>query len=334
MLEPKRILCITKSKYIGDTVLAIPAMRALREGYPNADLDLLTGAQAAAAVSECPWFRDILTERPAERSPISVFRRARELRSRQYDLAVLFNRSLRSAILVWLGGVPTRVGFSVEMRAPLLTHKVPYDRSQHEIDCLMALSKAVGAHSEDRSLELWVSPEERNLCRTRGLAPRAYVCLACGTNEPHLRLWPGEYFVRVGEEFARWGYRIVLLGSPAEQHATRPVARALRDVALDLTGQTTIREALGWISEAALYVSAETGLSHCAVALGTPSIVIHGPGKWQRWGHHTKTAVALWTDLGIPKSSPRDIQACLRAVHPQRVIEAARALIKEPSLAP
>ncbi|GMV36518.1 MAG: hypothetical protein AMXMBFR61_10260 [Fimbriimonadales bacterium] len=335
MSDTRSILCVTKSRYIGDTVLGIPAMRALREAFPEAEMDLLTGPAAAATMAECPWFREILVEQPgAERAPAAVLRRARELRARHYDLAVLFNRSVRSAVLAWLGKIPIRVGFSVEMRGPLLTHKVPYDRSLHEIDCLMALAEAVGASSVDRRLELWVSPNEQDVCRAHGLAPKRYVCFACGANEPHLRLWPPEYFVRVGEELANWGYRIVLLGSEGERAATKPVAEALRDTALDLSGRTSIREALGWISRAALYVSAETGLSHCAVALGTPSIVIHGPTKWRRWGHQTETAVALWTDLGSANPTPRDIQACLRAVHPQRVVEAARTLIKEPSLAP
>ncbi|MEP0765665.1 MAG: glycosyltransferase family 9 protein [Fimbriimonadia bacterium] len=335
MLDPKRILCVTKSRYIGDTVLAVPAMRALREAFPNAEMDLLTGPAAAATMAECPWFSRILVEKPgAERSPVAVLRRARELRTRNYDLSVLFNRSVRSAFLAWLAGIPTRVGFSVEMRGPLLTHRVPYDRSQHEIECMMDIVEAAGARSDDLRLELWVSPEERGICHMHGLSPKAYVCFACGANEPHLRLWPSEYFSRVGEEIARWGFRIVLLGSEGERAATRPVVQALGNAALDLSGRTTIREALGWVSEAALYVSAETGLSHCAVALGTPSVVVHGPTKWQRWGHQTETAVALWTDLGSPNPTPQEIQACLRAVHPQRVIEAARTLIKEPSFAP
>lgn len=335
MLEPRRILCVTKSKYIGDTVLGVPAMRALHEAFPNARMDLLTGPPAAATMAECPWFQEILVERPgSERSPAAVLRRARDLRTRAYDLAILFNRSLRSAIVAWLGSIPVRVGFSVEMRGPLLTHRVPYDRSLSEIECLLSLVEAIGVSARDKRLELWVSPTEREVCRTKGLAPRRYVCLACGANEPHLRQWPSEYFIRVGEEFAVWGYRIVLLGSVGERAMTKPVAQALGDYALDLTGRTTIREALGWIAQAALYVSAETGLSHCAVALGTPSIVIHGPTKWQRWGHQTESAVALWTDLGAPHPTPRDIRACLRAVHPQRVIEAARALLKEPTFAP
>jgi lipopolysaccharide heptosyltransferase II len=327
--EPERILLVTKPRYIGDTVLGTAAFRAVATRFPQAEIDLLTGGPGAEAMRGCPFLREIkVVDRARRRHPLELWRAAVGLRG--YDLAVIFDRSLRSALTCRLARIPNRVGFAAELRRPLLTKAVPYDRSLPELDCLLAVSSAAGAPPAGRDLQLWVSGEERDQAtRQFSLAGRSFVTFAPAANEPYVRQWPAKSYVAVGRAMADRGFVPVLLGAPTELDASREVYQGLQDCALNLAGLTSVREALQLIAASALFVSGEIGLSHCAVALGTPSVIVHGPTKARRWGHETAWSKALWVPARTDAPRPEEIHACVEAVAAEMVLEAAGRVMKQ-----
>ena len=203
MSDPRRILLVTKLRYIGDTVIATPAFRAIAQHYPNATVDLFAGLPGAQAMQGCPFVDKItVIDRASRRRPFELWRTAKGLRG--YDLAVIFDRSIRSALVCKIAGIRERVGFAAEYRGPLLTKVVHYDRSQPEVDCLLELAAAAGAPAAGRNLELWVSDEERaQASRQFSLEGRQFVTMAPAANEPHLRQWPADRGLEVGPRAVR-----------------------------------------------------------------------------------------------------------------------------------
>jgi lipopolysaccharide heptosyltransferase II len=325
----RRILLVTKPRYIGDTVIATPAFRAIANRYPEAILDLFAGSPGSQAMQGCPFINQIrVIDRARRRKPFEIWRTARGLRG--YDLAVVFDRSIRSALVCKLAGIKERIGFAAEYRGPLLTKVVGYDRTMPEVDCLLELSSAAGAPPSGRHLQLWVSEVERaQAARQFSLVGRQFVTMAPAANEPHLRQWPAERFVEVGNALAARGYVPVLLGAPSEIDAARPVMEGLNEGALNLVGLTSVREVLQLIAGSALFVSGEIGLSHCAVALGTPSVIVHGPTKVHRWGHETSVSRAVWVPADTDRPSPDEIRACVDAVTGDIVLDAAEQVMRQ-----
>jgi heptosyltransferase-2 len=335
--DPRSILLLTKPRYIGDTVVATAAFRALATRYPDADMDLLTGASAAEAIEGCPYLRSVeVLSRSKRRSPVTMLRQAARLRKRRYDMAVLFDRSLRSALLCFLARIPRRVGFAVEYRGPLLTSRVSYDVSQPELDCLLRLAEAAGAPAAGRETELWVSDEERRAVLDRySLSLRPIVSIAPAANDAEVRQWPAEHFIEVGRALAMNGYTPVLLGAAHEIEASDAVHAGLRDCAVNLAGRTTVRDAVRLISASSLFVASDTGMTHCAVGLRTPCVTIYGPTKAHRWGHANPRSEVLWTPAPGGTPTPGRIRDCIRSVTPEAVLQAAERVMQEvPHAAP
>lgn len=262
----------------------------------------------------CPFLNSIeVVDRTRRRSPFEMLRAARALRQKRYDMAVIFDRSIRSAAVCFLAGVPKRIGFNVEYRRPLLTTAVAYTKGIPELDALLRLADAAGADTSSREMKLWVGPGEH--AEEIGAS---YAVLAPAANEPEIRQWPVEHYTELGRELQSEGTDVVLLGAPSETDIAREVEAGVPG-ALNLAGRTTVRQALSLIAGAKLFVSGEIGLSHCAVALGTPSVIIHNPKKVFRWGHNTHRAVAL--------SAPADAAYPLHWIEPDMVLAAARRVM-------
>jgi ADP-heptose:LPS heptosyltransferase len=149
---------------------------------------------------------------------------------------------------------------------------------QHEVDRLLAVMAAAGWPSTGRDLT-W--PMRADDPEAPVAAP--YACLHPGASLPSRR-WPPACFARVGDDLARRGWRVVLTGTTGEAELTGAVVRAMQAAALDLAGRTTLAELAALVRGAEVVVCNDTGVSHLAVAVGTPSLVVFTATSPSRWG--------------------------------------------------
>lgn len=334
MSDPNRILIVTKSRYLGDTIVAVPAMRALAHRYPQAQVTLLSNPAAGELLRGCPYVHEYLSRPVAARRRVDL-EMWRVLRRKGYDLAVLFNRSLSSAVLAFMARIPERVGFDTEHRGFLLTKRVPYEPPKHEILHLLDVAEACGAPAQGTHLELWVTAEERQAIRERlareGITADAPILLLQpGANDPYVKRWRTEGFIWVAQQLQKeYGFQIVLLGANSEQDVAEQVAASLKDGALNLVGRTSLREALALLAEVDLLLGNDTGMMHAAVALGTPTVAVFAPHKYQRWAHHHDCHRALTVPLpeGV-RPTHELIHQHLNAVQEEDVLQAAHEVLQ------
>lgn len=334
MPDPERILIVTKSRYLGDTIVATPAMRALATRYPGAQITLLSNPLAKELVRGCPYVQEYLARPAVARRRVDM-EMWRVLRRKKYDLAVLFNRSLSSAILAFLARIPERVGFDTEGRGFLLTKRVPYHPPKHEILHLLDVAEACGAPAQGTHMELWVTPEEREVIRDRltkeGIDLNAPIMLVQpGSNDAYVKRWRTEGFIWVAQQLQKeYGFQIILLGASNEQDVADEVAQAMKEGALNMVGRTTLREALALLQEVDLLIGNDTGMMHAAVAFGTPTVAIFAPHKFQRWAHNHDCHRALTVPLPEGARPTQElIHQHLFAVKEQDVLEAAREVLR------
>lgn len=354
-LPVRSVLVLTKHRFIGDTIVAVPLLRAVRRVYPHAHITLLTGQAAAVALRECPFVDEMLTHgdpRTRERTfagsarlSLSLWNSMTRLRrTRRPDVCLLPDRSFRSAFAAWLAGGRLRAGFDCEGRGRLLTHPVPYDGDRSEIQCCLDILRAVELEENpansgvaihentdlfgDGTPQLWMTSGERQrgaeILREyeAGLGYMPLVGIQAGASELR-KQWPTERFADVADALRRQGAQIVLLGSGKEEtERSRRVRDAIGDENIvDVTGKTSLRETMGVVSHLSLFVGNDTGVMHIAASLGVPTVALFGPTNAHKWGH-----------IGVCNRVVAADGGDMNRIETDSVVEASRALLLLPGV--
>ncbi len=301
-LSPKSILIVTKFRFIGDTLLAIPIFRAARAEWPLARITLLTGRNARVLLQNNPYLDEIIEFDPNRRDrgfqPFAHL--IRRLRREHFDLCLTLNRSFHSALIPWMARVNTRAGFCSEGRSFLLNRRVPYEYNADisEVCCYFDVLRAVAPQVPVApALELWVTPDEAHDAQAKleaalgeDLSRRRLVGIQPGASQPGKR-WPARRFAAVADALAADpDVRIVLLGGPDECELGAAMRDALapetRCRMADFVGRCDLRGSLALVSRLGLFLGNDTAIMHSAVALGVPTVALFGPTNPRKWGNY------------------------------------------------
>ena len=162
-LGEERIL-VVRTRFVGDTVLAIPFLRNLRRAFPAAIVDVLVEPASGGVLADCPYKDELITwSRPPRRlrmlpeSVTNLVAYAGWLRSRGYTRAYVLKRALSSTLLVRLAGIPHSVGFAGQGGGLLLSRSVPIAEDRHEVEVFLDQLRADGVPVDDAHNENWVS---------------------------------------------------------------------------------------------------------------------------------------------------------------------------------
>jgi exopolysaccharide biosynthesis WecB/TagA/CpsF family protein len=333
-LRFERILAI-KLADLGDALLITPALRALRQSFPRARLDVLTTARGAPALArgaagiEPPLIDEVLVfeklayDRPGQTlrpgALLDALRLARTLRARRYDTVVLFHHftlvygAIKHAALVLATGARVRAGLD-NGRGWFLTHRATDGGfgQHHEVEYWLDVVGAIGAASDDVRL---VSPaSSADIGYADQLLNQFYAGIPPGTAGPLVAIHPGSggysparrwdqaSFAAVANRLAaRYQARFVLVGLPGE--GAGPIAAAVRAPVLNLEGRTTAGQLAAVLSRCELFIGADSGVMHLAAAAGTPVAAIFGPSNhaaWRPWQPGGKTRVLRAAPLCSP----------------------------------
>ncbi|HEV2106845.1 MAG TPA: glycosyltransferase family 9 protein [Thermomicrobiales bacterium] len=285
----KRI-AVLRALYLGDLLCATPALRALRARFPGAEITLIGLPWAKALVERLPSLERTavfpgwpgLLEVPYEPSRTEAF--LAEHRGR-YDLAIQMHGSGQASNgFVAALGARHALGYRIGTD-DRLDQVLEHDPDEHEIRRWLRLVAVLGAPDGDPRLELETTPADER--RAAALLPMdgegPLVGLHPGAKDPERR-WPVERFAALGDALAaRHGARLVLTGTEGEREIVTAVREEMRAPALDLAGQTDLGAFAAAIRRLDLLVTNDTGASHLAAALGTPSVVLFGPTRPAHW---------------------------------------------------
>ena len=341
----RSVLVLTKHRYIGDTIVATPLLRAARAVYPNARIRLAAGPAAAAVLEGFPDVDEVLTVDSPPGSPARSCIRAKlrqmlGLRRRDRpDVCLVADRSFGGALAAWASGGRVRAGFETEGRGFLLTHPMPSEVGKHEAELCLDLLRALvpettpGAYSAIPRIQ--VTREESVAARTRlaeeGMARDAILIgMQPASKDAYTREWSAERFAWVADRLNEsFGARVVLLGAAGERRVAQRVAAEMRSAPpLILAGETSIREALALIDCCRLWIGNDGGLLHAAVALGRATIGVFAAAKAVRWGYSGPRNRTLFVPVDTGCASVEDtMRRGLDALTPEAVADAAAELL-------
>ncbi|HEU0114673.1 MAG TPA: glycosyltransferase family 9 protein, partial [Thermomicrobiales bacterium] len=290
--EPRRI-AVFRALALGDLLCATPALRALRQQFPDAEIVLigLPWSEALAArldsidrVSPFPGWPGI------RETPVDAARLAdlmAEAHAEPFDLAIQMHGSgeISNGFVAALGARRS-LGFRVGDDGRL-SDSLPWHESEHETLRWLRLVGLLGATAPGSAPEFPLrAADHAEAAALLGALPPGdgpVVALHPGAADP-ARRWPPDRFARLGDELAaRFGARLILTGSAGERPLTAALRGAMRAPTLDLAGRTSLGDFAATLARVDLLVTNDTGASHLAAATRTPSVVLFGPTRPDRW---------------------------------------------------
>jgi heptosyltransferase-2 len=309
-MKADRIL-IRGTNWLGDAVMTTPALLRLREKFPGAHITLLTPEK----------LKDLWLNHPAIDETISIkvgellLSVSRKLREHEFDLALVLPNSPRSAIEVWFGMIPQRIGYARPWRNFFLTQTVapraeaikmrkrsvgeikrliaenPESRiqnpeiakSSHQIFEYLNLAAALDANPEPLPPELFVTLEEIQAAKEKfGLneTTQPIFGLNPGAEYGPAKRWPVERFIAAAKEIQqRTNCAWILFGGKNDLPITNRIESAIRNpqsAIFNLAGQTSLRELMSLLKVCRVVLTNDTGPMHVAAAIGTPVVVPFG----------------------------------------------------------
>lgn len=277
--------------WLGDAVLALPVLEALRQALPDSEVTVLARPWVSALFTDSPAYRVMVEEAAGRHGGFGGrLRLARDLSRQGFDLALLLTNSFDTALVASLARIPERVGYAADGRRWLLTRPVSPDGRVHQRDRYLELLAAIGVEGSQKEPRLAVRPGDaqgaNRLLQEAGLddAPLP-VGLVPGSVYGSAKRWPADRFAALADLLAdRLGGRSLLLGSASEGSVAAAVSQASRSCPVDLTGRTSLGVLGGILARCGAAVTNDTGAMHLAAAVGTPVVALFGPTDPQATG--------------------------------------------------
>jgi heptosyltransferase-2 len=334
--EVVRRILVRAPNWVGDAVMSLPVLAGLQRLFPLAGITVLAAPRVAPVFALQPGVTEIIRY-PADTGKWQVLW---ELRGR-FDVALALPNSMESALGLWLVGVPSRVGYNTDARRFFLKEAVSGYRllaGVHTVFYFLGLLKALGGVATFTPPTLYLESEEEALgahilseAELSGQGP--WVGLSPGAAYGPAKRWEPARFAALGRELQReFGARLVLLGGDGERPVADRVRERLPGPVVDLVGRTSLRQALGVLSQLHLLVTNDSGLMHAAAALSVPLVALFGSTDPGATGPFTSRATVIRQPLPCSPCFQRTCDTgypCLTAIGVEEVTTAARAWLKD-----
>lgn len=342
-----RSILVRATNWVGDAVMSVPALAALRARYPNAHIAILARPWVAALYAGEPFCDEVLAY-DAPKSWKGLRRKcklANEVRRRKFDCAILLPNSFESALFLWAARIPVRIGYDREAREWLLTHPIPVpgrnDIPPHQRFYyleLLARARLITHYATDEPIRLAkaAAAAEAGRARFERASIRGWVIgVSPGAAYGGAKRWLPHRFAEAAAAIAKErGASIAIFGSKQEAAICNSVRDAIEErgaSAVSFAGKTTLAEFIELAAACDLYLTNDSGPMHIASALGVPTVAIFGATDDEATGptgEHTRV-VRQPVDCSpcLLRECPID-HRCMKAVSTERVVEAAFSLLK------
>ncbi len=336
-LQPFRIL-IRASNWLGDSVISVPAIRAIKTGRPDAHITIAAPKKIAAIWKLVPEVDEII---PLPNR--GLFAAVRAIRRQPlFDVAVVFPNSLRSALEVWLSGIPRRVGYRGHSRKWLLNQIVPENERvgppEHQAFHYLRIAKNLGAEISGEFIASKKMPNAQRPtpnAQFSTLNSQLLVGLCPGAEYGPAKRWLPERFAEAATSIAmQRDVKWILFGTKKDAAIGEKICTTLGDHCVNRIGQTTIQQLIDELRECRLLLTNDTGTMHLASLLGVPVVAIFGSTEPRMTGPLGDGHVILRHQVECSpcflRQCPIDFR-CMKAVTVQEAVDAVLSMLARPT---
>ncbi len=347
-LPPYRRILVRATNWVGDAVMSLPALQALRRCFPDAHISILARPWVADLYAREPFSDEVIPYDAAKgwRDIGGKWALAHRLRSERFDCALLLQNAFEAAAIAFAAGIPNRIGYDRDGRGPLLTRRIavprPGEIPQHEQFYYLELLRRAG----------WMERlPENDTIRLTGRSAAATAGRerldALGVRKPVVGVSPGAAFGtakrwlpdRFAESASALGAllnaQVALFGSGDEQSLCEQIAAQIRErgqEANNFAGKTSLREYIELAAACRVYLTNDSGGMHIASALGVPTVAIFGATNHLTTGPTGPLVRVVRETVDcspcLLRECPID-HRCMERVHSDPVVAAALELLQQ-----
>ncbi|MFQ5583031.1 MAG: lipopolysaccharide heptosyltransferase II [Calditrichia bacterium] len=339
---PRRILII-QTAFLGDVILTLPLLQKTKLLFPKAQIDFLTVPASKNLLETHPDIHELLIydKRGKDKGLLNIFKWVGKIRNRNYDLALVPHRSLRSALLA----LPAKksIGLDKSSGSMLFSEQVPYRKDFHEVNRNLNLLSSFGVDVQEKVLPELI-PTEYDV-KVVGNWKKSFntdrwdnmAAIAPGSVWATKR-WPVEYHISLIKALSRRGFQIVLIGGEADKEIGGQIEAEFSERVFNAIGIFTLRQSAALIRQCKFLVTNDSAPQHIAVAVGTPVITIFGPTVpgfgFYPYGEHDRIVQienlpCRPCSIHGGKKCPIGTFECMRNIHAGRVMREIETLLKE-----
>ncbi len=283
---------VRATNWVGDAIMALPALRAVRRRFPEARISVVARPYVAD-IYRGQQICDAFIVYDPNGAHAGLHRRerlAQELRAQKFDIALLLQNAFDAAWLAWRAGIPERIGYARDGRALLLTKRVAVPKrgeipSHEQFYYLELLRRAgwINSLPSESFVGLTVSAEHREqaegILRSAGARPGVTrIAIGAGASYGSAKCWPPERFAEFVNRFRQHtDADVILFGTAVEQNVSTAITSGIKGPSISLVGTTAIADLPALLSCCQLFVGNDSGAMHVAAAVGLPVVAIFGP---------------------------------------------------------
>jgi heptosyltransferase-2 len=337
---PYKGILVRATNWVGDAVMSLPALRALRERFPDAEISILAR----------PWVADLYRREPFCNRLISYtagtlpekWRAARALRRFAFDCTILLQNAFEAAAIAWAAGIPERIGYARDGRSPLLTRAIAVPRAgeipRHQRFYYLELLRRAGILDrlpENELIRLDGAPAARvegaARFQTIGMGD-VVIGVSPGAAFGSAKRWLPERFAEAANRVAReLDASVAVFGSKDERELCTSVTAAITAPARNFAGETSLAEFIDLAAACRVYLTNDSGAMHIASALGVPTVAVFGATDDVATGPTGPLARIVREPVEcspcLQRECPID-HRCMTRVEAPRVAQAALDLLK------
>ena len=285
--EISRIL-IRATNWVGDVVMTLPALEAVRECFPNCTISVLAKPWVIPLFESHPMVNEVIPlnkRKDLLAGLLDTIKISQVIRRKGFDMAILFQNAFEAALIAYLSCIKKRVGFNTEHRGFLLSHPITKEyekKGNHQVEYYLSILRNIGCKGESKDPVLFLSDEYKEkglaILTNKGVQQQDILLgLSPGAIFGSAKRWPPDRFASIGDwAVGKWGAKLVILGSIKEIEICNEVSNRMKHPSINLSGKTDLGEAMGVINRCNLFISNDSGLMHVAAALKVPLVAVFG----------------------------------------------------------
>ena len=327
-------ILIRATNWVGDLVMSLPTIEAVRTCFPSSSIVVLARPWVAPLLENHPAVDEVIHYKKGTGilpDTLEIIRVIRQMKKREFDLAILLQNAFEAALLTFLGGCRYRLGYNTDRRGFLLTHPV-FMRDKflriHQVEYYLNILKVWGLQADSSEPHLYLTSTD--IEKAKGLLfsggtreDDLVVGLSPGAMYGDAKRWPPERFAAIGDwAVERWGAKVLIAGSGKETQICNSVSASMKHDSLNLCGRTSLGEAAGVISLCHFFITNDSGLMHISAALGIPTVAIFGSTDPVATGPRGPRATIIKHDIEcapcLKSECPTD-RRCMMSIQPEEV---------------
>ncbi|MCB9771170.1 MAG: lipopolysaccharide heptosyltransferase II [Candidatus Omnitrophica bacterium] len=333
-------ILVVNVNWLGDVIFAIPVFKALRKQYPQARISCLAVGRVKDILQCIPQIDDIIVydEKKRDRGIFRKLALIQSLRRKKFDAVFLLHGSWSRALIMFLAGIPVRVGYETKKGKRFLTHTVKsLCEDTHKADCYLNVVESFGVLGSDRTSELSVPQSAKDdiakILFGVGIQVGERFVVVHTSGNWDLKRWPQENWSQLIRILVRdFKIKVVISEGPSELDWANAIAMQSQVNPIVLAGQTNLQQLMALLERATLVISADSGPLHIASCVSQNIIGIYGPTMPSTTGPRGKAKVNIFhKDVGCNRAScyylacPDNV--CMKAVKIADVVDCIKELI-------